>query len=69
MEKALSQVQRPDRTRPDVVGNGGSAGVVDNVGVDQEPAIDRQPLNRNRQSLWAKRRTASASAHEGHQPK
>ena len=69
METALLQAQRPDRTRPDVVGNGGSAGTINDLRIVEERNPDKQAPSRNRQSLWAKRRTKGAQVHEGNKAK
>ena len=69
METALLQAQRADRTRPDVVGNGGSAGTVDNVGTDKEPRVNRETSRRTRQTLWRKRAFADSRVHEGNKAK
>lgn len=69
METALLQTQRPDRTRPDFVGNGGSAGTTNDLRTVEKRGADKQPLSRNRQTLWRKRAFEGARVHEGNKAK
>jgi len=67
MEAALLQTQRPNRARPDDLGDGTSKGAADNVGADQRQAIGGQALGSLGKTLWQRLRGSNPKLDAGDQ--